>query len=166
MKTFEQRFEKDIKKVVPWHKDEKGRKKFWTICWLTYFGIFVLLLGSAALFTLFGVTFDNDIVGPPWVVPNPASIWYLVGGLIIFVIAIGLGIFFAIYFPGIYKESQNIYLASSAYKARKLQCLKSDLTKYNKRQLKWLFKLKYIDKQQYKSTLETKKKLEKKETIK
>ena len=168
MKTFEQRFSKDIKKVVSWHKDEKGRRKFLTMFWLTYTGIFILMLVASFLFTGAGLFFDDTAIGPPWAInwDSAKSVAPFTIGIIIFVAGIAVALFFAFYFPGLYKESQNIYLASKEYKARKLQCLKIDLMKFNKKQLKWLYKLKYIDKSHYKQALEAKKKLEKKETTK
>ena len=166
MKTFEQRFEKDIKKVVPWHKDEKGRRKFWTLCWLTYAGIFILLLIASALFTGAGLFFDDQASGPPWAVnwDSAKSVAPFVTGIIIFLIAIGLGIFFAIYFPGLFKESQEIFLASPQYRVKKLALLRMDLTRLSEKQLKWLCRLKYIDKAHYKSAIEAKKKKEKEAT--
>ena len=163
MKTFEQRFEKDIKKVVPWHKDEKGRRKFWTLCWLTYFAIFLLLVVASYLFTAAGLGFNDEAEGPPWDIKwdSAKSVVPFFVGIGVFLIATGLGIFFAIYFAGIFKESQSIYLASQEYRIKKLAFLRMDLTRFNKKQLKWMFRLKYIDKSHYKTALENIKKQKK-----
>ena len=163
MKPFEERFKKDIEKVVPWHKDKKGRHKFWTLFWLTYLGIFLIFLGAAACFTAAGLRFDEENVNPWTMDWPPECIGCFVGGIILFLAGVGVGVFFAIYYPGLYKESQKIYLKSLGYIRNMLKLKRYDLTKFSKEQLKWLYKLKYIDKAQYKSTLETIQKAKRKE---
>ena len=163
MKTFEERFSKDINKVVSWHKDEKGRRKFLAMFWLTYLAIFLLLVLASYLFTGAGLFFDDSAVGPPWAInwDSAKSVLPFSFGIVIFVIAIALALFFAFFYPGLYKESQSIYFTTKDYRQRKLWCKRMNLTKFNKKQIKWMYKLKYIDKTQYKQVLEAKKKLEK-----
>ena len=164
MKTFEQTFKKDISKVVSWHKDKKGRQKFKLMCWFTYLGLIILLVVASYLFTAAGLYFDESAVGPPWAInwDNAKSVVPFSIGIVIFIIATVLLIFFSVYYPGLYKESQNIYLTTKEYKAKKMKYLRADLTKIDKKELKWLFKLKYVDKQRYKQALENKKKKNKK----
>ena len=164
MKTFAERFSKDISKVVSWHKDVKGRRKFLAIFWSTYAIILLFLIAASVMFTLAGLKFDDTAVGPPWVldINDSRSMGLFVGGIVLYIIAIGLGLFFAIYYPGLFKESQAIYLTSQQYRIQKILYLRTDLTRLDKKYLKWLYKLKYIDKSHYKTALEAKKKKSKK----
>ncbi|MCF0227495.1 MAG: hypothetical protein HUJ52_01605 [Malacoplasma sp.] len=155
MRELKEVFSKDINKVVSWHKDKKGRKKFWTLCWLTYLGIFLIFAAASALFALAGLYFDANAINYPWAMhwDDSTSLGFFVGAIVLYVVGIGLGIFFAFYFPCLFKESQNIYLASEEYRVAKLQYLRTDLTTIDPKELKWLLKLKYIDRAHYNSAI-------------
>ena len=62
---------------------------------------------------------------------------------------------FSIFLAGIFNESRFLYFGTDQYKNEKLKYMESDLSNLPKKEIKWLYKLKYIDKIKYEQSLKT-----------
>lgn len=148
-------------KLIKIHYTKKSRRIFkWS-----YIGLIVLILG---LFVCFGYmiscginlngTSDFDPSYPNWTITNS----YLFGfGLFFFICLLFLTGILAFYIPIVYKKSRMIYFQTEKYKKNVEFYENSDLNKFTKKELKWLFKLGYIKKVDYVTTLNNKKKMKK-----
>lgn len=70
-------------------------------------------------------------------------------GITLFVLTLILGIFLSFYLVYLFKASQALYFNTNKYKNNVKKYEGINLTKYSKKQLKWLYKLKYINKNDY-----------------
>ena len=113
--------------------------------------LFVLII-SASIMCVKGVQFPNsgkDDFDPShkgWYVSNNLLFGF---GITLFVLTLILGIFLSFYLVYLFKASQALYFNTNKYKNNVKKYEGINLTKYSKKQLKWLYKLKYINKNDY-----------------
>lgn len=142
----------NCQKYIYIHKSIKSRKKF-----KLHYIIFVLtnllfFVAAALAFAFSGLRFDPDVNKYTIVGETPYQVIILSIGAIAFTIAIILGIWTAIIIPVIFKQSQITYYQTEEFEQIKLKYMESNLKRKNKKDLKWLLKLGYIDKQKVHST--------------
>lgn len=137
------------------HIDAKSRSKWRHQCWLIYIIIFLVFCICAIFFAFAGLTFDSsnpDQYGP-LDLSKSGAIAFLVVGIVLFVINTIVGIYFGFLLPQIYKESQALYMSTDDYLKLRIKYMQADLSTYTKKEIKWLYKLKYIDSAKYESEL-------------
>ena len=135
-------------KYIYIHYSKQSRLKWrWTSVGI-YFGIFLFFIAAALMFTLGGLRFNPDA---PYTWTDNVGLF--AGGIVCFVIGIILMIVFSIFLAGIFNESRFLYFETDQYKNEKLKYMESDLSNLSKKEIKWLYKLKYIDKIKYEQSL-------------
>ena len=138
-------------KYVYIHYSKESRLKWRWISIAIYFSIFLFFVAAALMFTLGGLKFNPEDPSTPYVWPD--NIGLFVGGIICFVIGAILLILFSVNLAGIFNESRFLYFETDQYKEQKLKYMESDLSNLSKKDIKWLYKLKYIDKIKYEQSL-------------
>lgn len=151
MGKFSSWIDKQSDKYLFIHYDKKNRVKFRNFCWLIYLIIFLFILIASLLIGLSGLKFDPDNPDyyPYWVLTTIGQKVEFTFGLIIMLLDFAIGVFFAFYLPGIYKESQNKYFRTEKFKQIRIKHMTEDLSIFSLKELKWLKKLNYIDKVKY-----------------
>ena len=135
-------------KYIHIHYTKQSRLKWRWVSITIYFVIFLFFIATALMFTLGGLKFNPDSQYT-W----QGNIWLFAGGICCFVISTILMIVFSIFLAGIFNESRFLYFATDHYKNKKLKYMKSDLSNLSKKEIKWLYKLKYIDRIKYEQSL-------------
>lgn len=146
------------KKLIKIHYTKQSRNKFTGFYSLVLLGLLVLFIISAVLL-VFGVSLPKQADFQPtydgWTIKNYACFSI---GICLFIISFVLSIIIAFLVPTLYKSSRMMYFETNKYKKLVRKYDDADLTKYSKKELKWLYKLAYIQKVDYVSTLEKLKK--------
>lgn len=130
------------KKYINIHYSKKNRLKWRWVSFGICFGIFLFFIGAAACFTFAGLKFQESVPEYIWPTNKPLSI----AGLVLFFVGVVLLIVFGYYLVAIFNESQSMYFKTKMYADTYLKYMESDLTKYSLKEVKWLYKLRYIDK--------------------
>ncbi len=146
-KSFKNWFQTKANELQKIHFNQKNRATYRNICWLIYAAIFLIFCVCTVLFALAGLKFDsNDPDSYPYFsLSTSAAIAFLVIGLILFIADTIFGAIIAFILPGLFKESQHLYFQTSKYKKIRVKYMQSDLSSKSKKEIKWLYKLKYID---------------------
>ena len=155
------------KKKYDWtvHYDIKGRKKYKAKLWCVIGIMVIILCGCAALFTFGNVKWDPETGFSPGAQPDYA--WQIVLNVAGGVIALAAMVLTTIYcFLSInrFYKGQAEYFKTKIFRDHKARALNKDLTKLNKKTLKWYKKLGYIDSAQMREILEKKKSKKKEAT--
>lgn len=138
-------------KLIHIHYNKRNRIIFSLTYTLIFCILFVLII-SASIMCVKGVQFPNsekDDFDPShkgWYVSNNLLFGF---GITLFVLTLILGIFLSFYLVYLFKASQALYFNTNKYKNNVKKYEGINLTKYSKKQLKWLYKLKYINKNDY-----------------
>ncbi|MDR2823023.1 MAG: hypothetical protein LBV37_00590 [Mycoplasmataceae bacterium] len=129
------------------HKDAKSRQKF-TKFYLLFIGIiFLFYCISGVFFYLYGLRFNPDS-DPNYIVTVKFG-WALYVGLALFILATIVAFIIGIFIIIMYKESRRLYFQTTEY-LKKLAFYQSEkLEKYSLKELKWIYKLGYIDRITY-----------------
>lgn len=124
------------------HYSKKTRLQWKWVSVCIYFIIFLLFIGVAVCWTLAGLKFDENL-------PNqyswPTSKVLFAVGIIGFIVAIVLLILFGYGLATIFNKSRLIYFQSNEYARKRMEYMESDLTNCSRKEIKWLYKLRYID---------------------
>lgn len=99
------------------------------------------------MFAFAGCVFDETDPSQykPIQLDTNGAIALLAVGIILFMLDAIVGIYFAFLLPQIYKESQALYMDTKPYLDKRIHYMQADLSGYDKKAIKWLYKLKYID---------------------
>lgn len=157
---------KDKDKKYDWtvHYDIKGRKKYKARLWCVIILMILVLCGCAAMFTFGNVTWDPDSGFSPGA--HPKEGWQIILNVAAALIAVGsmvgTTIFCYLSINRFYK-GQAEYFKTKIFRDHKARALNKDLSKLNKKTLKWYKKLGYINSEQMREILENKKSKKKKQ---
>lgn len=138
-------------KLIHVHYNKRNRIIF-SLTYTLIFCILFLLIISASIMCAKGVQFlnsekdDFDPSHKGWYVSNDLLFGF---GITLFVLTFILGIFLSFYLVYLFKASQTLYFNTNKYRNNVKKYEGINLTKYSKKQLKWLYKLKYINKNDY-----------------
>lgn len=138
-------------KLIHVHYNKQNRLIFSLTYTLIFCILFVLIIG-ASIMCAKGVQFPNS--GKDDFVPSHKG-WYVSNdllfgfGIALFVLTLILGFFLSFYLVYLFKASQSLYFNTKRYKNNVKKYEGVNLTRYSKKQLKWLYKLKYINKNDY-----------------
>lgn len=130
------------KKYIYIHYSKKNRLKWRWACFGIHFAIFLFFIAAALCFTLAGLKFQESIPEYIW----PTNKVLFISGLVLFFVGIVLLIVFGCYIVAIFNESRSLYFNTKKYAKTRMEYMESDLTKYSVKEIKWLYKLRYIDK--------------------
>ena len=108
-----------------------------------YFSIFLFFISAAICWTFGGLKFDENIT-EQYIWPTNKILFIV--GLILFTIGIILLVIFGYYLVTIFNKSKLIYFKTKKYAKNKLKYMKKNLNRYSVKEIKWLYKLCYIDK--------------------
>lgn len=137
------------KKYIHIHYSKKNRMKWRWASFGIYFGIFLFFIGAAACFTLAGLIFQES--SPQYIWPTNKQLF--IAGLVLFFVGVVLLIIFGYHLVAIFNESRSMYFKTQKYADTRLKYMESDLKKYSLKEVKWLYKLRYIDKVKRDSTI-------------
>ena len=115
-----------------------------------YFIIFIFFIGAAISWTIGGLKFDTNIV-EQYIWPTNKTLFIL--GLVLFIVGTILLVLFGFYLAAIFNKSRLIYFKTNEYAKNKLKYMEKNLTKYSIKEIKWLYRLCYIDKAKRDATL-------------
>ncbi len=124
------------------HYSKKTRLQWKWVSVCIYFIIFLLFVGVAVCWTLAGLKFDENL---PEQYLWPTSKVLFAVGIIGFIVAIVLLILFGYGLATIFNKSRLIYFQSNEYARKRMEYMESDLTNCSRKEIKWLYKLHYID---------------------
>lgn len=129
-------------KYIHIHYSKKNRLKWRWACFVIYFVIFLFFIGAALCFTLAGLKFQETTPEYIWPTNKPLFI----SGLVLFFVGVVLLIVLGCHIVAVFNESRSLYFKTKKYEKTRMKYMESDLTKYSLKEIKWLYKLQYIDK--------------------
>ncbi len=124
------------------HYSKKTRLQWKWVSVCIYFVIFLFFVGVAICWTLGGLKFDENI---PEQYSWPTNKVLFIVGIVGFIVSIALLILFGCCLVKIFNKSRLIYFQSDEYTKKRMEYMESDLTNYSEKEIKWLYKLRYID---------------------
>ena len=130
------------KKYIHIHYSKKNRLKWRWASFGIYFGIFLFFIGAAVCFTFAGLKFQDSVPEYIW----PTNKLLFIAGLVLFFVGAVLLILFGYHLVAIFNESRSMYFKTKKYADTRLKYMENGLTKYSLKEVKWLYKLRYIDK--------------------
>lgn len=110
-----------------------------------------MFVSSVILFYYYGLRFDSK---KPLPYDNGNKNAFLVSGLALFFLATICTVFIGgLYFPLVFKNSKALYMQTDEYKQQVSKYSEIDLSKKDKKEIKWLKKLEWISKNQYQQAI-------------
>lgn len=134
------------------HHSIKSRKKFRNIYLLLIIGICLLYVGCVVLFYFGGINYPGISDG------SSPRLTLQICGIVLFLITTGLNItFVSIIFPVVFMQSQKAFEKTTEFKNNVKKYSRLNLTQLPKRELKWIYKLHWINKVQLEVAIGAKK---------
>lgn len=140
-----------LDKLIHIHYNKHNRIIFSLTYTLIFCILFVLII-FASVMCAKGVKFPSNPKGDfdpsynGWYISNNLLFGF---GIALFVLTFLLGVFLSFYLVYLFKASQALYFNTKKYKNNVKKYEGINLTRYSKKQLKWLYKLRYINKNDY-----------------
>lgn len=144
------------------HYDIAGRKRYKRRLWLVVTGMVLVLCVCAVLFYFGCATWDPEAGFSP--AANPKEPWQILMVVLAALLSVGVMVGTTFY---CYKSIDKFYRAQAEYfktkifRDHKARALNKDLTKLDKKTLKWYKKLGYLNSEELRDILEKQKTKEK-----
>jgi hypothetical protein len=105
--------------------------------------LILFFASSAACFGLCGFKYDYD---SDTATGHLNSLPLFVSGIVLFLLSVIYGIYVAIYLPILFKESRSLYMQTNQYQENVKRLAMMDLSKLTTKEIKWNYKLGFINK--------------------